>query len=144
METLKPILDLISALANILTIAASSIAICVFILKRKELSSALALLLNWSYQTTLSDITGKLDRLNEYNATEPTDLPEIKNILHEIAGQMRGNPHLLLAAPVLPDRIESLAGGRKLTEPNKRTMVAEVREVIRNLQLRNIKQDIDI
>jgi hypothetical protein len=144
MDQIKPILDLVSLVANAFTIVASAIAIGVFIAKRKELSAALALLLNWSYQTTLSDITGKLDRLNEYNANEAADIAEIKNILHEIAGQFRGNPRLLSAAPTIPDRLETFAGGKKLTEPNKRSMVAELREVIRNIQLKSIEAQGDL
>jgi hypothetical protein len=138
MESLKPWLDGVALLANVFTIVASAIAIGVFFAKRKELSTALELLINWSYQTTLSDIVGKLDRLNEYNASEADDLAEIRNILHEIAGQFRGNVRLLNSAPRIPDRLESLAGGKKLTEPNKRSMVAEVREVIRNLKINSI------
>jgi hypothetical protein len=138
MDPLKPWLDGVAFLANAFTIVASAIAIGVFIAKRKQLATALTLLLNWSYQTTLSDIVGELDRLNEYNASEVDDLAEIKNILHEIAGQFRGNPRLLGSAPTMPDRLESLASGKKLTEPNKRSMVAEVREVMRNLQLDSI------
>lgn len=144
MELPKLLLDAVSLVANALTIVASAIAIGVFVFKRKDLSAALSLLLNWSYQTTLSDITGKLDRLNEYNASEPTDQPEIKNIFHEIAGQIRGNPRLLHAAPQLPDRIEALSAGKRLTEPNKRSMVAEIREVVRNLQLRAIDEDLGV
>lgn len=139
MEQYKFIANIVSMVANLFAIAASTIAIALFIAKRKELSAALSLLLNWSYQTTLSDIIGKLDRLHEYNANEPADRPEIKNIFHEIAGQFRGNPRLLMAAPAVPDRLEVFASSKKLTEPNKRSMVAEVREIIRNLQLTNAK-----
>lgn len=138
MEIYKIVADGISVAANIFTIVASAIAIFLFIAKREELSAALSLLLNWSYQTTLSDIIGKLDRLHEYNANEPTDRPEIQNIIHEIAGQFRGNPKLFTAAPALPDRLEAFASGKKLTEPNKRSVVAEVREIIRNLQVANV------
>jgi len=138
MEIYKIVADAVSVAANIFTIVASAIAIFLFAVKRKELSAALSMLLNWSYQTTLSDIIGKLDRLHEYNANEPTDRPEIKNIIHEIAGQFRGNPKLLSAAPQLPDRLEAFASGKKLTEPNKRSVVAEIRETIRNLQVANM------
>jgi len=142
MELYKTFADAVSLAANVLTIAASAIAIFVFFVKRKELSTALTMLLNWSYQTTLSDIIGKLDRLHEYNANEPADRSEIKNILHEIAGQLRGNPKLLSAAPELPDRLEAFASGKKLTEPNKRSVVAEVRETIRTLQVTNLGTEV--
>lgn len=140
METFKTFLDIVSLASNILTIIASAIAVYLFFSKRKEISSAFTLLLNWSFQTTLSDLRGKLDRLNEYNANEPTETQEIKNILHEIAGQIRGNSRLQQSAPQLAERLESLASGRRLTEPNKRSMVAEVREVMRNIQVNSMSQ----
>lgn len=138
----KIMLDLVSLAANALTIVASGVAIYLFFTKRKEISSAFRLLLNWTFQTTLSDLKGKLDRLNEYNANESSEISEIKNILHEIAGQVRGNSRLQRAAPNLADRLESLAASnRRLTEPNKRSMVAEIREVIRNIQVESMEQD---
>lgn len=140
METFKIFLDIVSLASNILTIIASAIAVYLFFSKRKEIFSAFTLLLNWSFQTTLSDLRGKLDRLNEYNANEPTETQEIKNILHEIAGQIRGNSRLQQSAPQLAERLESLASGRRLTEPNKRSMVAEVREVMRNIQVNSMSQ----
>jgi hypothetical protein len=135
METLKTIADVVSFLANALTIGASSIAIYIFFTKRAEISSAFSALLGWSFQTTLSDLKGKLERLNEYNANEETDQFEIRNILHEIAGQIRGNQRLQSIAPDLANRLERLASQKKLSEPAKRSMVAEAREVIRNIQI---------
>lgn len=141
MDLFRVIVDSVSLVANLFTILASAIAIGVFFFKRKDLSTALSLLLNWSYQTTLADITGKLDRLNEYNANEPSDLQEIKNIIHEIAGQFRGNARLLNAAPAIPKRLEKFALGKNLSEPNKRSIVAEIREVIRNLHVNNMNNE---
>ena len=135
MERSRTIFDLAALIANVLTIVASAIAIYIFFAKRKEISNALSLLVNWSFQTTLSDLKGKLDRLNEYSANEPTELPEIANIFHEIAGQIRGNRRLRSIAPKLAGRIESLARIGKLTEPSKRSMIAEIREFIRNTQV---------
>ena len=133
MDQLKPLFDVVAFIANIFTVVASGIAIYIFIAKRKELAHALQLLLNFSLQTTLSEVKEKLERLNEYNAAEPSEQDEIRNILHEIAGQMRGNRHLKNISPELPKRIELLA--RQLTEPKKRAMVSELREVLRNAQV---------
>lgn len=127
----------ISVLADLTTIGASSLAIFLFVSKRKEISHALSLLLNWSFQTTLSDLRGKLDRLNEYNANEPADTPEIKNILHEIAGQIRGNPKLKSLSGGLAEKCENLAKNRRLSEPAKRAIVAESREALRNIQVQS-------
>lgn len=133
MDQLKPYFDVVALIANVFAIFASAIAIYIFVAKRRELAQALQLLLNFSLQTTLSEVKEKLERLNEYNAAEPTDQDEIRNILHEIAGQIRGNRHLKSTSPELPERIELLA--RKLTEPKKRAMVSELRELLRGAQV---------
>ena len=135
MENLRPFLEAVTGMSNIFTIIASGIAIYVFLTKRRELSRALQILLNYSFQTTLNELREKLERLNEYNANEPADVLEIRNILHEIAGQIRGNEKLLSASSELLGRIEGLAQSKKLSEPSKRSMVSELREVIRNIQV---------
>jgi len=138
MEIFKFVVDFISLVANFFTIMASGIAIFLFVAKKKELSLAFGLLLNWSFQTTLNDLRGKLDRLNEYNANEPSHVPEIQNILHEISGQIRGNPRLQLAAPKIAGRLETLAASKKLPEPMKRSITSEVREIIKNIQVNSL------
>jgi hypothetical protein len=135
MTIFKIILSAVSLVASMFTMAASAIAIYLFWTKRKDLSTAFQLLLSWSFQTTLAELKGKLERLNEYNANEDADVSEICNILHEIAGQIRGNPKLLIVAPLLAERLESLAMKNRLTEPRKRSMVSEIREVIKNIQV---------
>lgn len=135
MNFLTQVASWIAVLADLFAIGASAIAIWIFATKKKAIAAAFSLLLAWAFQTTLSEIVAKLDRLNEYNASEPSDLAEIRNILHEIAGQFRGNKRLLETAPTMPDRLEKLAASKKLSEPSKRSMVAEVREVMRNLNL---------
>jgi hypothetical protein len=135
METFKFWVDVVSVIGNVFTTVASIIAIYLFATKRAEISAAFRLLLNWSFQTTLTDLRGKLDRLNEYNANESSDVPEIRNILHEIAGQIRGNTELQRAAPNLANRLEGLASNKRLTEPSKRSIVAEVREVLKTIQV---------
>lgn len=76
--------------------------------------------------------------MNEYNANDSIDLPEIRNILHEIAGQIRGNNRLLITIPQLALKIEALAISKKLSEPSKRSIVSEVREQLRNIQVNSI------
>lgn len=139
METFKLLVDVGSLVGNVFATIASAIAIYLFISKRDEISTAFRLLLNWSFQTTLTDLRGKLDRLNEYNANEPSEIMEIRNILHEIAGQIRGNTRLQQAAPDLANRVESLATSKKLSEPHKRSMIAEVREVLKTIQIHSLE-----
>lgn len=138
MEIPKLLTELISLAANIVTIFASGVAIYLFFAKGKEIQSAFHLLLNWSFQLTLTDLKTKLERLNEYSANEPSEVEEIRNILHEIAGQIRGNRRLLLAAPNIAPRVESLAGSKTLSEPRKRSMVSELRETLRNIEVNSL------
>ncbi|WP_196494364.1 MULTISPECIES: hypothetical protein [Burkholderia cepacia complex] len=138
MELFKYLSDVVAFIANGLTIAASVIALYVFFTNRKKISAAVDLLLNYSFQTTLGELKEKIERLNEYNANEPSDVPEIKNILHEISGQIQGNNRLSGAIPNLAQKIDRMANGRKLTEPSKRSIVSELRETLKNIQTSNI------
>lgn len=134
----KPYLELLSGVANLFTIAASSLAIYIYFANRGKISAALQILLNHSFQTTLAELKEKLERLNEYNANEAKDVPEIRSILHEIAGQMKGNKRFQDAAPELATKIEGVAESKRLTEPIRRSIVSEVREQLRNIQVNNI------
>ena len=140
-DAMKLAFDIVASASNVLTGAASLIAIYIFATKRRELSAAVRLLLNYAYQTTLAELKEKLERLNEYNANDPNACIEIRNILHEIAGQIRGNKRLQSAMPKLVGRIETLAAGNNLTEPKKRSMVSELRESLRTIQVHTIEKD---
>lgn len=136
------VVDGVSFVANLLTTVTACIALWVFFRKGKDISTAFSLLLNWSFQSTLTDLRGKLDRLNEYNANDEADRPEIRNILQELAGQVRGNRRLRTAAPDLCTRLEKFALRKTLAEPAKRSMVAEMREILRNLQVNSMQHNV--
>lgn len=130
------ITNILSILADLATIAASSIAIYLFFAKGKTISSALSLLMNYSYQLTLSELKEKLERLNDYNAGDSEECNKIVNILHEIIGQIKGNDKLYERFSDITTKIESLASDkRKLTEPRKRSLVSELRERLRNINV---------
>ena len=140
MENFVVIAECIKFLADSLTIIASSIAIYIYICKKNEIKLLFRVLVNYSYQTTLSEIKAKLDRLNEYNANEPTEINEIQNLLHEIAGQIRGNEKLQKIQPELVTRIEKLANTKFIKEPIKRSLISEIREVLKNLNVDSIEE----
>ncbi|CAM3164452.1 hypothetical protein [Pseudomonas plecoglossicida] len=136
---MKFIIDAASFSSNLLTIAASSIAIYLFITKRKEISSVFSLLVNYTFQMSLSEIKEKLERLNDYNAKDQESCEIIENIFHEIIGQIRGNDKLNGHFAELVVRMEELTSNRKkLTEPKKRAVVSELRERLRNLNVASI------
>lgn len=138
-EPIKPYLDILSGVANFFTVVASGLAIYIYFTSRGKISAAIQLLLNYSFQSTISELKEKLERLNEYNASEVSDHTEIRSILHEIAGQIRGNSRLLAAAPNLPEKLERVAQSKKLSEPMRRSIVSEVREQLRNIQINSME-----
>jgi hypothetical protein len=129
----------LSFISNIFTIFASGIAIYLFFFKRKAFSTVFNLLVNYTYQLSLSEVKEKLERLNEYHANDPEQCEKIINILNEIMGQIRGNNVLKIHFKELLLDIENLLSGkRRLTEPKKRALVSEIRERVRHLNIKNI------
>lgn len=114
-----------------------------FFTKSNQIKTAFNLLLNWSFQLTLTDLKSKIERLNEYSAKKPEELDEIRNILHEIAGQMRGNEQILSTSNSLINKIEKLASSKNLTEPLKRSIISEIREVLRNMQINSVASPLE-
>ena len=136
---LDDFLNWIALFSNIFTVVASGIAIYIFITKRESISSVFDLLINYTYQLSLSEIKEKLEKLNEYNAKDPEDNEKIINILNEIVGQIKGNEKLRAHFSELLKDIDGFALGRKkLTEAKKRAVVSELRERLRHLNVRNI------
>ncbi|TOL82595.1 hypothetical protein CGH89_23235, partial [Vibrio parahaemolyticus] len=60
----------ISLASNLVTIGASSIAIYLFFTKKESFTAVFSLLLNYTYQMSLSEVKEKLEKLNEYNAKD--------------------------------------------------------------------------
>lgn len=134
------LLEILAGVADVFAILASALALWIFLAKRRQLSTALQLLLNYSFQTTLGELKEKVERLNDYNANEPSHLPEIRGLLHEIAGQIRGNRKLARTMGALLSKTEALADGKKLPEPRKRSITGELRESIRNARVNSLQQ----
>jgi len=129
----------VSLVSNIFTIIASGIAIYIFYAKRKEISSVFDLLINYTYQLSLSEVKEKIERLNEYNAKDPEQCESIVNIFNEIIGQIRGNEKMKSHFSELLQAMELLAADkRRLTEPKKRAIVSELRERLRHLNIKSI------
>ncbi|MCE6990786.1 hypothetical protein [Dyadobacter sp. CY323] len=126
----------INIIANSLTIIASSIAIYVFYFNRDKIKHAINLILDYSNQLTLTDLKFKIERLNDFNANEQAQKAEIINILHEIEGQINGNPSLREKLKAQLDKINSFITNSKIfTEPKKRSLVSELKESIRNIDV---------
>lgn len=129
---------IISFLADIFSILAASIAAYLFLFKKEQISSAFNLLINYSKQLTLTDLKAKFERLNDYNANDDKQKEEVINILHEIEGQLNGNSKLKEEFKVVLKKVNSFTNGKKgITEPHKRSLVSELRENLRNIDIKN-------
>jgi hypothetical protein len=134
----KFISDITSFIANALTISTAFLALYLYFAKRKEIASAFKLFMNFSYQTTLAELRWKLDKLNEYRVNEPAHVDEIRSLIHDIAGQIRGNDKLNASQPDLVRMLEKFADGN-MTEPRKRSIISLVREKIKNIGVDNFE-----
>lgn len=139
---MKLLTDIIGVLADLFTIGASGIAIYLFVFKRQAIASVFSLLLNYTYQLSLTELKEKLDRMNEYTANDDEENNVIMNILHEFLGQVRGNDKLKLIMAEQITLIEAVITksdrGKKITEQTKRALISEVREKIRHLNVQVI------
>lgn len=134
----------VNFLANVFTIVASGIAIYVFIINRDKLTSALNAIVNYSIQLTLSDLRYKVERLNDYTAADKEQMNEIINLLNDIEGQIIGNKILTSALSEQLAKISNFTNNPKLlTEPKKRSLVSELREKIRHIDLSNYRKIIN-
>lgn len=128
---MQDFINIVSVLANIFTIAASGIAIYLFVCKRNQISSIFNLLLNYSTQLTLTELRDKLEMLNNLKTTNKEDYDEIVNIMNDILGQISGNKSLQPHFTEIVTKINK-ALKKQMTEPVKRLLVSELRETIKH------------
>ncbi len=128
----------INIFSNLMTIVASGLAIYIFYNNRDKIITAINFILNYSNQLTLNDLKFKIERLNDYTTADTTQKIEVINILNEIEGQILGNKSLKDKLSEQLSKIENFTTNPKLlTEPKKRSLVSELKESIRNLDISN-------
>ncbi len=128
----------VSFLASLFTISASGLAIYIYVVNKDKISTAFNLLLNYSKQLTLSELKFKIERLNDFTTNETEQKKEVINILSEIEGQIIGNKKIKSELEPQSEKIKSfLENSRTLTEPKKRSLVSELRESVRNIDISN-------
>lgn len=128
----------VNLIANLMTVFASAIALYIFFFNREKITSAINFILNYSNQLTLTDLKFKIERLNDYNVNDVVQKSEVVNILNEIEGQILGNGMLKQKLNAQLEKIANFtANTRILTEPKKRSLVSELKESIRNIDVSN-------
>tara|TARA_Y100000034_G_scaffold135013_1_gene205317 strand:+ start:2949 stop:3383 length:435 start_codon:yes stop_codon:yes gene_type:complete len=138
MDIMKQIDFWVSFLASLFTISASGLAIYIYVVNKDKISTAFNLLLNYSKQLTLSELKFKIERLNDFTTNETEQKKEVINILSEIEGQIIGNKKIKSELEPQSEKIKSfLENSRTLTEPKKRSLVSELRESVRNIDISN-------
>lgn len=138
METIELFDFWISFLASLFTIAASGLGVYLFIVNKDKISTAFNLLINYSKQLTLSELKFKIERLNDYSTNDSEQKKEVINILSEIEGQIIGNKKIKSDLESQTEKINAfLDNSRTLTEPKKRSLVSELRESVRNIDISN-------
>ncbi len=131
---------LVNLIANLMTIIASGLALYIYFTNKEKIKSALNFILNYSNQLTLTDLKFKIERLNEFNSNDATQKLEVINILNEIEGQILGNNEFKQKLELQLIKIEAFTTNPKLlTEPKKRSLVSELKESLRNLDVSNYK-----
>jgi hypothetical protein len=126
----------VSVLANVCTIGALGFALFLFFTQRDKIASLFRLLINYGLQMSLTELSSKLDRLNSRSANDEDDKKEIVNIFSEIQGQISGNHLLSVKCSSVLTKINNLLRyPDKLTEPNKRSLIFELREELRHIDL---------
>lgn len=133
---MKIIVDVIGFLSNFLTVIVSCIVIYLYISKRDTISSAIELLTKYSSQISMTELNYKLERIAELSAEEESSKAQIVNILNEIVGQIRGNSSLKKQCAIILKKLAMFADNPDLiTEPKKRSIVSELRETLRYIDL---------
>ncbi|PCJ53570.1 MAG: hypothetical protein COA79_22675 [Planctomycetota bacterium] len=135
---METFIKLVQVVSGLLTVGSSGIVIYLFIFQKNKIKSVFDLLLNYSFHLTLSELKEKLERLNELRVSDKDGQDAIVNVLSEIAGQIKGNEKLCANFQEILTTIESLIDKRRLTEARKRSLVSELREKLRTLNIDNI------
>lgn len=133
---LTTIYQVVDPISTILTAVAAGIAIYLFFFKRKPIISIFRLLLNFSMKLSLTELNTKLDKLNDLNANDSQQRDNLLNIFHEIIGQIQGNRVLKgKFNPILTKLKDFVNDPSLMKEPDKRSLVSELRENLRTLEL---------
>jgi hypothetical protein len=128
----------INFIASVVQAIAASIAIYLFIFEKDKIKSVFNLLVNYSFQTTLSELKAKLEKLNEYNAGDAEEKNIVSCVLNDIEGQIRGNTVLLEKCDTILRKIARYTKNPELlTEPTKRSLVSQLRETLKNIDIQS-------
>ena len=130
--------NIVSLAANALTIIVSLLAIIIFLTKRKSIATAIKLLLNYSFRSTFSELTSKLDKLVDLRSEDPEQKKEMICLLNDIIGQVKGNKKLHVACDKLIRQFVKYAERPdRVNDPTTRSLVSQLRETLKYIDLKD-------
>ena len=130
--------NIVSLAANALSIIVSLLAIIIFLTKRKSIATAIKLLLNYSFRSTFSELTSKLDKLVDLRSEDPEQKKEMICLLNDIIGQVKGNKKLHVACDKLIRQFVKYAERPdRVNDPTTRSLVSQLRETLKNIDLKD-------
>ena len=130
--------NIVSLAANALTIIVSLLAIIIFLTKRKSIATAIKLLLNYSFRSTFSELTSKLDKLVDLRSEDPEQKKEMICLLNDIIGQVKGNKKLPVACDKLIRQFVKYAERPdRVNDPTTRSLVSQLRETLKYIDLKD-------
>lgn len=133
--------QMLTAVSNVLTIGAAGIALYIFFFRGREIYAVFQVLKSHALQITLSELTFKLERLNDFDADDASQKSEILKLLSEIQGQITGNKPLRAQLSTQLASIKLYINNpAKLSETRKRSFVFELRETIRTVDIENLQE----
>ena len=128
---------ILSIAADVATVAATLLAFYLYFGKGSEIKAMLRAVANFAHQSSLGEIRQKLETLNSLRVKD--DHEEIVSVLHDICGQIDGNPKLKDYFEIVTTKVRAQTSARRvLTEPQKRSLVSELREKLRHSDVSNI------
>ncbi len=123
------------------TTTAAIIVVYLFFFKRGAISSLYKFLVNYTLQVTLHELYDKLEELNDYDADDSKHRREVISIFGEIIGQMKGNPILVKNCKKMLKKLSKYQEQPDLlTNPSKRSLIFELRETLRHINIQNYKE----
>lgn len=129
--------------ADLATIAASGIAVWLFVKKGPEIGDFLKVIKNFVHQNSVAEMRIKLEQLASLHASNADNTTEISSLFLDICGQIDGNPYLSSKLSELCSRMRlANTGKRPIKEPYKRALVSELRESLRHLDVASFAETI--
>jgi len=129
----------VTLISRLATIGAVCFAMWKYIKNKEKISSVIDILLNYSKRITLNELKYKIELLYDLCATKPDQKREIINILSEIEGQIIGNNNIEKELSQQVEKIKKfIEDEESLTEPRKRSLVSELKESVRNIDVSNL------